>query len=83
MILTSRQIRSNFGPKTVGVSPRLGEVGRPKSELGEQGIIMLILIGGTSVIESDDEIVEETAKRSDFRQIRTCVLSQAAALWDP
>ena len=40
-------------------------------------------MGGTSVIESDSEIGNETAKIDDFWQIRTRVRSQAATLRGP
>ena len=45
------------------------EVCRQKSKLGEPGTVALVSIGGTSMTESDAEIVKETAEIHDLPKI--------------
>ena len=58
--------------------PTVGKVGRPKSELGEVGTVALVLMGRMSVTQSDDEILEETAKIHDSPQR---ILVEPPSIW--
>ena len=43
------------------------EVGHPKSELGEPGIVALVSMGGTCLTASNNKIVEEMAEMGDLQ----------------